>query len=131
MRVGCLVTAACCALVSQTALAQKAAPAEPHAAAGQPALAAGRMLQSWPKIWRAKKKAEAGISDSSKTDAGPQAAPAWTPQEIELAQARCKTLLNGLPVIAVPEAPIREKDECGAPAPMKLLSIGRSPQVAL
>jgi hypothetical protein len=52
-------------------------------------------------------------------------------QDVELAQARCKALLDGLDVVAVPEPPIREGRQCGTPAPMKLISIGSSPQVAL
>ena len=31
--------------------------------------------------------------------------------------------------MAVPEPPLREGTECGTPAPMKLISVGRSPQV--
>jgi hypothetical protein len=48
-----------------------------------------------------------------------------------LAQARCKALLKGLDVVVVPEAPLREGSECGTPAPMKLVSVGKSPQIAL
>ena len=59
------------------------------------------------------------------------AAVAWTGEEIAAAQARCALLLKGLDVVAVPEAPIREGAACGTPAPMKLISLGRSPQVAL
>jgi hypothetical protein len=54
----------------------------------------------------------------------------WSAQEIELAQARCAVLLKGLPVVAVPEGPLREGNECGAPAPMRLISVGKEPQVA-
>jgi len=56
---------------------------------------------------------------------------AWSPQEIELARAHCAALLDGLDVVAVPETPLREGRECGTPAPMRLISIGKSPQVAL
>ena len=34
-------------------------------------------------------------------------------------------------MVAVPEPPLREGSECGTPAPMKLISVGSSPQVAL
>src|SRR5262249_51054682 len=54
----------------------------------------------------------------------------WSTQEVELAQARCAVLLKGLPVVAVPEGPLREGNECGAPAPMRLISVGKEPQVA-
>ena len=39
--------------------------------------------------------------------------------------------MKGLEAIAVPESPIREGADCGAPAPMKLVSLGKNPQVAL
>jgi hypothetical protein len=52
----------------------------------------------------------------------------WSAEEIEAAQARCKVLLKGLDVVAVPATPWREGTECGTPAPMKLISIGKSPQ---
>jgi hypothetical protein len=58
------------------------------------------------------------------------AAPAsWSQQEVEAAQARCAVVLKGLNVVAVPEPALREGSECGAPAPMRLMSAGRSPQV--
>jgi hypothetical protein len=59
------------------------------------------------------------------------APPGWSKQEIEFAQARCKAVLKGLDVVALPERPLYEATECGTPAPMKLLSIGKNPQVAL
>jgi hypothetical protein len=58
----------------------------------------------------------------------PQDKPEWSAQEIELAQARCAVLLKGLDVVAVHTAPWREGTECGTPAPMKLISIGKSQQ---
>jgi hypothetical protein len=61
----------------------------------------------------------------------PEIAAAWSEQDIELARARCAVLLKNLPVVAMPVDPIREGPECGAPAPVRLISIGRSPQVAL
>jgi hypothetical protein len=58
------------------------------------------------------------------------APPGWTNQEVELARARCAVLLKDLDVVVVPEAPVRDGAECGTPAPMQLVSIGSSPQVA-
>jgi hypothetical protein len=55
----------------------------------------------------------------------------WSAQEIELAQARCAVLLKGLDLVAVPATPWREGAECGTPAPMKLISIGKGQQVTL
>ena len=59
-----------------------------------------------------------------------QAHGGWSAQDIQLAQARCAVLLKGLDVVAVPEGPLREGSECGAPAPMRLISVGKGPQVA-
>jgi hypothetical protein len=58
----------------------------------------------------------------------PQDKPEWSPHEIELAQARCTILLKGLDVVAVHTAPWREGTECGTPAPMKLISVGKGQQ---
>lgn len=78
----------------------------------------------WPKtIPEAKAEAEA------KTH--PQAiATQWPQAEIDLAHARCTALLKGLDVVTIPEASMRH-GECGAPAPVRLVSIGRNPEVAL
>src|SRR5690606_10054933 len=54
----------------------------------------------------------------------------WSRQDIELAQARCAALLDGLELVAEPAEPIRERAACGAPAPMRLISIGSDPPVA-
>src|SRR5262245_27667069 len=64
------------------------------------------------------------------TRAGATADAGWSAQEIELAKARCAVLLKGLAVVAVPEGPVREGNECGAPAPLRLISVGKEPQVA-
>jgi hypothetical protein len=68
--------------------------------------------------------------EPQKSPPAANAPPTWSTQEIELARARCSVLLKGLDVVAIPEAPIREGAECGTPAPMQLISIGSSPQVA-
>src|SRR6202011_1342540 len=59
------------------------------------------------------------------------AASAWPREEIDAAQAHCTAMLKGLDVVAAPEAAIHEGIACGAPAPMKLISIGTSPEIAL
>ena len=56
---------------------------------------------------------------------------AWSSQEVEQALARCAVLLRGLDVVTVAGPPLREGTECGTPAPMRLMSVGRSPQIAL
>jgi hypothetical protein len=107
--------AALCALaIASEASAQRSAPA---GEAGKPAAA---MPQSvWPMTLPQGKSGE--------FEATP--APAWSGQEIEQARGRCAELLKGLNVVAIPLAPIREF-ECGAPAPVRLVSIGANPQIA-
>jgi hypothetical protein len=40
-------------------------------------------------------------------------------------------LLKGLDVVTVAGTPLREGTECGTPAPMRLISVGHSPQITL
>lgn len=54
----------------------------------------------------------------------------WSRGEIDAARARCNALLANIEFVAVPADPMRE-GECGAPAAVELISIGRSPQVTL
>ena len=61
------------------------------------------------------------------------AAPAethWPADQIKVARQRCDALLAGLDIVAMPAEPIRDGD-CGAPAPIELISVGRNPQVTL
>jgi hypothetical protein len=58
----------------------------------------------------------------------PPQQPEWSKQDIELAQARCTALLKNLDVVVVPATPWREGQDCGAAAPMKLISIGKGQQ---
>lgn len=82
--------------------------------------------------------ADAKASDSKPADAKSAAAPPpkapelteWPAVDIELAKARCTRLLKDLDVVTVPEAPFR-KGPCGAPAPVRLVSIGKNPEVAV
>lgn len=88
-----------------------AIPAAPPLA---PAAPQAPVLKEWPRILP-----QAG-------DKGPT----WTEDEIKAARARCETLLKGLDVVVIPNESMRAND-CGAPAPVELVSIGRSPQVVL
>ena len=54
----------------------------------------------------------------------------WPEEEIARAKANCEKRLKGLNAVAVPEAPFR-KNECGAAAPVRLMSVGSKPQVVL
>ncbi len=58
----------------------------------------------------------------------PAPPPAWTPEEIQEAKARCTAQLKLVDAVTMPEAPVREGN-CGAPAPVRLLSIGKKPEV--
>jgi hypothetical protein len=103
-------------LATQSARAQ-AVPAAAEPAAATPPPAAYR-----PAGQVSEASAPAGAT--GQTSGG------WSAQDVQLAQARCAVLLKGLDVVAVPEGPLREGSECGAPAPMRLLSVGKNPQVA-
>ncbi len=112
--------AALCVLATPMALAQTAAPAAPAPGGAGTQPPSAKTDASWPRV----------LPD--KNAAPPPAAPAeWSRQDIELAQARCAALLKGLDFVAVPATPIREGPGCGTPAPMKLVSIGKNPEVAL
>jgi hypothetical protein len=97
----------------------EAVPVAPPASTSRPRL---RLEPSWPRtVPEAKAEAEAG----SRTHGDP--ADAYTTQEIATAKAHCAAVLRGVDVVAVPEEPIRQGN-CGTPAPMQLISIGRGAQ---
>lgn len=54
----------------------------------------------------------------------------WSEEEIAQAKAHCDKVLNGVEAVLEPAEPIKQ-GECGAPAPVRLISIGRSPEVTL
>lgn len=60
----------------------------------------------------------------------PTNADEWPADEVELARARCTQLLKGVDAVTIPEPPMR-KGDCGSMAPVRLVSIGKSPEVAL
>ncbi len=64
--------------------------------------------------------------------AGAAAEPAdtWSPEEVAAAKADCDAILKSVAAVTVPEAPVRE-GACGAPAPVRLVSIGKNPAVTL
>ena len=65
----------------------------------------------------------------AKSAAGNGAAPgAWKPEEVAAAQARCTAILKDIDAVSVPQPPLRE-GQCGAPAPIRLISLGKNPQV--
>ncbi len=54
----------------------------------------------------------------------------WSPVEINVAQARCRLLLKQVDAVTISQPAIK-KGPCGDAAPVKLVSIGRSPEVAI
>jgi len=111
---GLAAAAAFCVLAASAAFAQNVQPG----AAGPVAPGTARG-PDWPVV----------VDD--KTAAGPADPVAWSPQEVEQALAHCAVLLKGLDVVTETAPPLREGTECGTPAPMRLKSVGRSPQIAL
>lgn len=93
--------------------AGKDAPAEPAAKAADGAK---------PSDPKAEKPADAAAKK-------PKIPTEWPAGEVELAKARCTQLLKGIDAVAIPEAPFR-KGDCGSMAPMRLISIGKSPEVS-
>jgi hypothetical protein len=54
----------------------------------------------------------------------------WSPIEVELAQARCTQLLKNIDAVVLQEKPFK-KGPCGNAAPVRLVSVGKNPQVAV
>jgi hypothetical protein len=52
----------------------------------------------------------------------------WSPAEIQAAKARCNVVLKGIDAVVLQQDGMK-KGACGAPAPVQLVSIGKSPQV--
>ena len=67
---------------------------------------------------------------AEKTPVAPPIPKEWSAQDVELAKARCNAVLKGIDAVTVPEPPFRD-GECGAPAAVRLISIGKNPQVSL
>jgi hypothetical protein len=94
----------------------------PPGEADRPLSVAARFQSAWHR--------DVDLPQSKPGDPTPAAEPAWPPEEVERARARCGELLRGLDVVVIPLAPLREGAECGAPAPVQLVSIGNNPQIA-
>lgn len=102
----------------QQAQAQQAQPTvtPPPASPSPPANKAA----DWPRVLK-----------SAQEKAAPKPQSAWTEVEIQVAQARCLDVLKGLDIVAVGAPPVREHEECGTPAPIELISVGKDPEVTL
>jgi hypothetical protein len=105
--------------------AKPAAAVPPTAATSSSPTPKLRLETNWPKtIPDAKAEAEAAArAENDPTDS-------YSAQEIADAKAHCTAIMAGIDAVAVPEEPIR-RGNCGTPVPFQLISIGRSPQVAL
>jgi hypothetical protein len=69
----------------------------------------------------------------AKPDDPPDAKPhptKWSDEQIAEERARCEVILKDLPVVTEPDDPVR-KGECGAIAPVSLVSVGKDPAVRL
>lgn len=53
----------------------------------------------------------------------------WPAVDVELAKARCTQLLKGVDAVTIPEPPFR-KGDCGTMAPVRLISIGKTPEIS-
>lgn len=93
-----------------------AAPvSQPVPAAAPAAPAAKKPPSDWPKVLP-KPSAPPPVTE-------------WSEAEIAAERARCTALLQGSDIVAIPASPIRE-NECGAAAPIEIVSVGKNPQVA-
>jgi hypothetical protein len=63
-------------------------------------------------------------------DGASEPANAWSAEDIAVARANCDAILKNVDAVTVPEGPVRE-GACGAPAPVRLVSIGKNPAVTL
>ncbi|MEO1206622.1 MAG: extensin family protein [Pseudomonadota bacterium] len=74
----------------------------------------------------AKQPSQTGLAQPK----APAVADVYTQNDIQVAQARCRRLLGNIKAETRPEAPIK-KGPCGDAAPVKLISLGSSPRVAV
>jgi hypothetical protein len=109
--------------VADAGSAAKPAAPSPNATStnATPATGATKIPPSFPKtVGEAKAEAEAAKKPPEK----------WSDAEIADAKAHCAVVLKRIHAVALPHEPIKE-GACGAPAPVELISIGQSPEVAL
>ncbi len=104
-------------------------------AADAAAQTAGRQGKATAPAPSAAAQADADDHDASvpgETGSITKAPPAagWSEADIATAKERCQALLKDLDAVVIPVEPIKD-GSCGAPAPVQLISIGKSPQVSL
>lgn len=130
---------------AQLPKASQQAPAKTEPKSGKPHGQGGPRIEAITLPYgqiRAQPLPETGAKDAPpsapgepKSDAdakpAPEAEPTeWSETEIAAAKARCAVALKALHAVTIDEPPFRS-GECGAPAPVRLVSIGRSPEVAI
>jgi hypothetical protein len=96
---------------------EAAQPADPG---GTPSAGTTKSVPDWPKILpepRAEKV----------TQPEPEV---WPAEEIIRAKAHCENILRSVQAVTIPAEPIKQ-GECGSPAPVLLVSVGRNPEVVL
>ena len=54
----------------------------------------------------------------------------WSEADVNVARARCTQLLKQIDAVVIPEQSVRD-GECGAAAPVRVVSVGRKPEVTL
>ncbi len=125
-KAGVLAGGGALALACAAALVPGAPPTAPEApapvAVEPPAAERSAPPAAWPKTL-----ADAEAERAAAANPAPPAA--WAPEEIAAARARCDAVLKGLDIAVSPEPPLRE-GSCGAPAPVRLASVGKSPRVS-
>ena len=119
MGVTCRVAAATVCALGLVAVAS-AQQSVPGAEGGNLLSSLAKPQSAWPKAPPLSKPRDAPVEPSA----------GWSAEDIEAARARCGELLKGLDLVVIPHAPVREGNQCGAPAPVQLVSIGSSPQIS-
>ncbi|PPC86725.1 MAG: hypothetical protein CTY39_04360, partial [Hyphomicrobium sp.] len=54
----------------------------------------------------------------------------WAPETITAAKEQCAEILKRINAVAIYQEPVKQ-GECGAPAPIQLISIGKNPEVSI
>lgn len=100
-----------------------AVEAVPELPSSQAVSLAGQEPRATPPSWPT-------TLPEARAEANVDLATRWPDVDVELAKARCTALLHSIDAVTVPEPPMRQ-GACGAPAPVRLISVGRKPEIAL
>jgi hypothetical protein len=88
-------------------------------------------VQAAPPPWPPTAEDLAARRRQATGQAAPAAATGWPQSEVLIAKARCTALLKDVEAVYMPLEGVREAGDCGAPAPVQLMAIGKSPQVVV